>query len=221
MNANGGGISLGHPVGMTGARLIVSLVHEMNRRGVALWRRLTLRRRRSVYFDDCGDGDSDSNPGHCEEENMANNVVLYEKQGPDRFHYDQRPEVRNPLNMAVFRALTASLIQTASDEEVRVVIVTGAGSAFVAGADINELLAIDTQAAGQPPVISNRYSTSWRGSVNLPLQPLMVLPWEADWNWPCPVPSGLPSTKAKTRFSRTGPGHHPRFRRNGTPGPGS
>ena len=34
MNANGGGISLGHPVGMTGARLIVSLVHEMKRRGV-------------------------------------------------------------------------------------------------------------------------------------------------------------------------------------------
>lgn len=34
MNANGGGISLCHPVSMTGARLIVSLVHEMRRRGV-------------------------------------------------------------------------------------------------------------------------------------------------------------------------------------------
>ena len=34
MNVNGGGISLGHPVGMTGARLIVSLIHEMHRRGV-------------------------------------------------------------------------------------------------------------------------------------------------------------------------------------------
>jgi acetyl-CoA C-acetyltransferase len=33
MNAQGGGISLGHPVGMTGARLIVSLIHEMRRRG--------------------------------------------------------------------------------------------------------------------------------------------------------------------------------------------
>ncbi len=32
LNVNGGGISLGHPVGMTGARLIVSLVHEMARR---------------------------------------------------------------------------------------------------------------------------------------------------------------------------------------------
>jgi acetyl-CoA C-acetyltransferase len=34
MNANGGGISLGHPVGMTGARLVVSLIHEMIRRDV-------------------------------------------------------------------------------------------------------------------------------------------------------------------------------------------
>lgn len=32
MNINGGGISIGHPVGMTGARLVVSLVHEMKRR---------------------------------------------------------------------------------------------------------------------------------------------------------------------------------------------
>jgi len=32
LNAHGGGISLGHPVGMTGARLLVSLIHEMRRR---------------------------------------------------------------------------------------------------------------------------------------------------------------------------------------------
>lgn len=34
LNGHGGGISIGHPVGMTGARLLVSLVHEMKRRGV-------------------------------------------------------------------------------------------------------------------------------------------------------------------------------------------
>lgn len=34
VNANGSGISLGHPVGCTGARLIVSLIFEMRRRGV-------------------------------------------------------------------------------------------------------------------------------------------------------------------------------------------
>lgn len=35
-NVNGGAIALGHPVGCTGARLIVTLVHEMARRDVAL-----------------------------------------------------------------------------------------------------------------------------------------------------------------------------------------
>lgn len=33
VNANGSGISLGHPVGNSGARLIVTLLHEMRRRG--------------------------------------------------------------------------------------------------------------------------------------------------------------------------------------------
>ncbi|OGP74193.1 MAG: acetyl-CoA acetyltransferase [Deltaproteobacteria bacterium RBG_16_49_23] len=35
-NVNGSGISLGHPIGCTGARLIVSLLHEMKRRKVNL-----------------------------------------------------------------------------------------------------------------------------------------------------------------------------------------
>ncbi|MBP1760404.1 MAG: acetyl-CoA acetyltransferase [Firmicutes bacterium] len=34
VNANGSGISLGHPLGNSGARLIVSLLHEMRNRGV-------------------------------------------------------------------------------------------------------------------------------------------------------------------------------------------
>jgi acetyl-CoA C-acetyltransferase len=33
VNVNGSGISLGHPVGMTGVRLIISLANELNRRG--------------------------------------------------------------------------------------------------------------------------------------------------------------------------------------------
>ena len=34
INVNGSGVSLGHPVGQTGVRLIITLVHEMRRRGV-------------------------------------------------------------------------------------------------------------------------------------------------------------------------------------------
>jgi acetyl-CoA C-acetyltransferase len=32
-NVNGSGISLGHPVGSTGCRIVVTLLHEMKRRG--------------------------------------------------------------------------------------------------------------------------------------------------------------------------------------------
>jgi acetyl-CoA C-acetyltransferase len=32
VNPNGGAISLGHPIGCTGARIVVTLVHEMRRR---------------------------------------------------------------------------------------------------------------------------------------------------------------------------------------------
>ena len=33
VNGNGSGISLGHPVGCTGVRILVSLLYEMRRRG--------------------------------------------------------------------------------------------------------------------------------------------------------------------------------------------
>ncbi len=36
VNVNGSGIGLGHPVGCTGARIIVSLLYEMRRRSVGL-----------------------------------------------------------------------------------------------------------------------------------------------------------------------------------------
>jgi acetyl-CoA C-acetyltransferase len=36
LNVHGGGISLGHPIGMSGARIILSLAYAMRARGVAL-----------------------------------------------------------------------------------------------------------------------------------------------------------------------------------------
>jgi acetyl-CoA C-acetyltransferase len=34
LNVNGSGISLGHPIGATGARIMTTLTHEMKRRGM-------------------------------------------------------------------------------------------------------------------------------------------------------------------------------------------
>ena len=33
LNVNGGAIALGHPIGCTGARIVVTLLHELERRG--------------------------------------------------------------------------------------------------------------------------------------------------------------------------------------------
>ena len=35
LNVNGGAIALGHPIGCTGARIVVTLLHEMQRRQVS------------------------------------------------------------------------------------------------------------------------------------------------------------------------------------------
>jgi enoyl-CoA hydratase len=76
---------------------------------------------------------------------MTDQVVLYSKEDVIGFVTINRPEVKNPLNMSVFRALDKVLDEVAADNEVRVVVITGAGNAFVSGADINELLALNTQ----------------------------------------------------------------------------
>ena len=34
VNVNGSGVGLGHPIGCTGARITVSLIHELKRRGL-------------------------------------------------------------------------------------------------------------------------------------------------------------------------------------------
>ncbi|MCL6596591.1 MAG: enoyl-CoA hydratase/isomerase family protein [Firmicutes bacterium] len=57
-----------------------------------------------------------------------------------------RPKVLNALSFALLRALADALGRAAADEGVRAVILTGAGRAFAAGADIQELA--DMTAAG-------------------------------------------------------------------------
>ena len=51
---------------------------------------------------------------------------------------------RNALDRATLDELEAALVAAAADSEVRVVVLRGAGSAFCAGADLEELLAHQT-----------------------------------------------------------------------------
>jgi len=66
--------------------------------------------------------------------------VLYEKKASIAYVTINRPKVLNALNQATWRELQTAFEAAGKDEEVRGVIVTGAGDkAFIAGADIGEL----------------------------------------------------------------------------------
>lgn len=58
-----------------------------------------------------------------------------------------RPDKRNALSAPLVAALRAALAEAAEDESVRVVVLTGAGRAFSAGADLAALEALQTASA--------------------------------------------------------------------------
>ena len=53
-----------------------------------------------------------------------------------------RPEVLNALNAEMYEELGALMRRIAADKNVRVVIITGAGRAFAAGADISAMVSM-------------------------------------------------------------------------------
>jgi enoyl-CoA hydratase len=65
-------------------------------------------------------------------------MFRYEVRGPAAWLVIDDPERRNPLSLAVIEMLHEGLASAAADEEVRVVVVTGAGDrAFSAGGDLS------------------------------------------------------------------------------------
>jgi enoyl-CoA hydratase/carnithine racemase len=64
--------------------------------------------------------------------------LLTEDRGPVRILTLNRPEKRNALDTALTRALLEALRATDEDEQVRAIVLTGAGPAFCAGADLAE-----------------------------------------------------------------------------------
>jgi enoyl-CoA hydratase len=65
-------------------------------------------------------------------------VVLYEKRGPAAWITLNRPEKLNALNGAVLEGLHTAFDKATTDDEVKVVVVTGAGErAFSAGYDLS------------------------------------------------------------------------------------
>jgi len=83
-------------------------------------------------------------------------AVVLSREGPVAVVTLNRPEVRNALGPEMVEALGKVLQSLAEDPAVRAVVLTGAGSAFSAGADLGALRALRD---GTPP--ENDPGGSW------------------------------------------------------------
>jgi enoyl-CoA hydratase len=70
---------------------------------------------------------------------MSYETVILEKKGKIAIITLNRPEARNALNPAIERDLAAALREIHDDEEIEVLIITGAGTAFCAGVDLKHI----------------------------------------------------------------------------------
>ncbi|MDX1396358.1 MAG: enoyl-CoA hydratase-related protein [Gemmatimonadota bacterium] len=67
---------------------------------------------------------------------MTDSPVLVETEGRIRTFRLNRPDRLNAVSLFLYRALETGLAETASDPDIRVVVLTGEGRAFCAGADL-------------------------------------------------------------------------------------
>ena len=68
---------------------------------------------------------------------MVYENLIYEKQGHVAVITLNRPKALNALNDVLLTELAAAVEAVAADEDIRVAVITGAGKAFAAGADID------------------------------------------------------------------------------------
>ena len=80
---------------------------------------------------------------------MAYNKILLEIEGKVALLKVNRPKALNALNQEVLDELTTAFQELDKDENVRVIILSGEGKAFVAGADIKGMLSMNATEARQ------------------------------------------------------------------------
>jgi len=78
------------------------------------------------------------------EELMVLECTLYEKRNSVAWVTLNRPQVLNALNRKLWREIYDNLDEAEKDEEIRAIIITGAGRAFCAGDDIKEVFGLGT-----------------------------------------------------------------------------
>jgi enoyl-CoA hydratase/carnithine racemase len=89
-------------------------------------------------------------------------VLLVEDRGPVRIVRMNRPDKLNALNTALIRALHDALQAADEDDEVRALVLAGAGRGFCFGAGLSEFgkTAADQQAAARRSHLARRMLTS-------------------------------------------------------------
>ncbi len=80
---------------------------------------------------------------------MSDSVVIETRVGRTSTLTLNRPKAMNALNLAIVERFEELLEDIANDDEVRVLLITGAGSAFCAGADLKEVLATSDLETGE------------------------------------------------------------------------
>jgi len=71
---------------------------------------------------------------------MSDQTIVYEKEGGIALITLNRPDRLNALSLKLMQELEQLVDEVATDDLVRVIIITGAGQAFSAGADIKEMM---------------------------------------------------------------------------------
>ena len=90
--------------------------------------------------------------------------VEVSKQGHVGIVTMNRPETLNALSSAVFADLLKAFDVVENDEEIYVVVVTGAGRSFVAGADISEMATMNVAGRPRPSAMlgNQAIAAAWR-----------------------------------------------------------
>lgn len=83
--------------------------------------------------------------------------IRYEIDGPIATITLNRPEARNAYSEAMVTELVGALDRAELDDQVRVVIVTGAGSAFCAGGDLKAMRERSGMFKGDPVELRDKY----------------------------------------------------------------
>jgi enoyl-CoA hydratase len=78
---------------------------------------------------------------------MSYKNLIFQKEAGMGFIRMNRPDALNALNSETFHELNRVFNELEKEDEIRVVIITGEGKAFVAGADIVEMQHMDGQAS--------------------------------------------------------------------------